>query len=58
MEYRVAYYDDANDWIDTVTFVVNSRKELEEKSREYAEVLSKKGWDIAGWNYHSVEEEI
>lgn len=58
MKYRVIYYDAENCYIDTKEFIVNSEKKLEEKSREYAEVLVNDGYEIAGWNYNRIKEDF
>ena len=56
MKYRVLYYDVGNCCVDIKEFVVDSMNELEDKSRNYAEVLVNEGWEIAGWNYNSITE--
>lgn len=58
MKCRAIYYDAGNCYVDTKEFIVNSKKELEEKSREYAEVLVNEGYEIAGWNYNRIKEDF
>ena len=58
MKCRAIYYDAGNCCIDTKEFIVNSEKELEEKSRGYAEVLVSEGYEIAGWNYNRIKEDF
>lgn len=57
MKYAAVYYDAGNCYIDTKEFIVNSKEELEEKSREYAKALDEEGYEIAGWNYHRRKED-
>lgn len=58
MRCKVSYYDIGNCCVDIEEFVVDSIKELEDKARDYADVLVNEGWEIAGWNYNNITEDF
>ncbi len=58
MRCTAIYYDAGNQCVDAKEFIVDSRMELEEKSREYAKVLVDEGYEVAGWNYSRIKEDI
>jgi len=53
-KYRVNFYDDFGEWIDTEEYVVNSKEEAQELAEDHAENLNYEGWDIEYWNLKKV----